>query len=159
LHLRHARHLVSRFFGVLGNRSLSPIEQLSVAASLTEAEASVFWDQHPIDQRHAYVVAARVEGALGENREAVAAALLHDTGKRHSSAGPVGRSLATIADGLRLPLPADWRRYRNHGPLGASDLEALGASRLSIAFARGHNDPPGEIDSDVWQALQAADDA
>ena len=130
-----------------------------MAAALSEAEAGLFWDQHSIDQRHGYVVAARVEGALGENREAVAAALLHDTGKRHSSAGAVGRSLATIADGLRLPLPADWRRYRNHGLLGASDLEAVGASRLSIAFARGHNNPSDEIDPDVWQALQTADDA
>ena len=159
MNLRHARHLVTRFFGVLRDRPLSPLEQVSVAESLTVDEAKLFWEQHPIDQRHAYSVAARVAGALGDHREAVAAALLHDVGKRHSSAGPIGRSLATVGDLAGIPLPEDWRRYRKHDELGAADLERIGAGPLSIAFAAGQKMPVDEIESDVWEVLQAADDA
>ncbi len=144
---------------MLASRPLSPIEQMSVAASLSAAEAGLFWEQKPIDQRHAYTVAVRVEGSVGEDPEAVAAALLHDIGKRHTSAGLIGRSLATVADMAGMPLPTDWRRYRNHGSLGSADLEGIGATGLSVAFAAGDNRPPAGTDPTVWEALHAADDA
>jgi hypothetical protein len=132
---------------------------MSVAASLTADEAKLFWEQHPIDQRHAYSVAGRVAGMLGDHQDAFAAALLHDVGKRHSSAGPIGRSLATVADLAGVPLPPDWSRYRKHDELGAADLENIGAGPLSIAFAAGRKLPGDEIDAVVWDALRAADDA
>jgi hypothetical protein len=159
LQLRHLRHLISRFFGVITSRPLSPVEQLSVAASLSSPEATLYWEQHSIDQRHSYTVATRVEATVGENRAAVAAALLHDVGKRHSSIGPIGRSLATLADLTGLPLPSDWRRYRDHGELGAADLVAVDADPLAVAFAADPDEPPIGIDGQVWDALRAADDA
>ena len=147
-------HLVTRFFGVLGSRRLSPEEQGKVNSVLAPPEARLFWDQQPIDQRHAYEVAERARMMLGDDVAAIRAALLHDVGKRHSRLGPVSRSLATVFGGLRLPMPDTWRRYREHGPLGAADLRAIGAERLSVAFAEGVS----AGDPVVWQALVTADD-
>ena len=155
--LRNIRHLAARFFGVLLNQPLGPLSQDDVNTILEPHTARLFWDQDSIDQRHAYDVAMRVRRALGDDHAALEAALLHDVGKRNCGLGPVARSLATVGDTLRLPLPDSWRRYRDHGPLGALDLEAIGAAPLTVAFARGEAGP--EIDQDVWDALLAADNA
>ncbi len=110
------------------------------------------------DQRHAldtaYAVARRLEG----DEAAIRAGLLHDVGKRHSRAGSLARSAATILDALGLPLPAPWRTYRDHGPRGADELEAAGAELLVVAFARHHHgQPPPGIDPGIWRALTDAD--
>jgi hypothetical protein len=67
--------------------------------------------------------------------------------------------LATVLDAVRLPLPADWRRYRNHGELGAVDLERIGGSPLAVAFARGVVLGDEPFDRATWDLLMAADDA
>lgn len=157
--LQTSRHLIVRFFGVLISRPLSPVDQEWVSSLLSRDEADLFWDQHSIDQRHAFMVARRVEEELGEDRVALVAALLHDVGKRHSDAGPLGRSLATVLDALRLPLPADWQRYRDHGELGAVDLEHIGSTPLAVAFARGIVPGDESLDRATWDLLMAADDA
>lgn len=152
--LQHFWHLVVRFFGVLVARPLSPRAQDDVCRALTAAEAHIFWDQQPIDQRHAYDVALRVRNVLGDDREAIAAALLHDVGKRHSRLGPIGRSLATTAQALRMPRPPRWQEYLEHDAIGAADLELAGAGSLAIAFALGRQTG----DPEVWATLAAADD-
>ena len=148
-----------RFFGTVASRRLSPAEQAWVNRMLPPGLAPLFWQQAAIDQRHAYEVARRTEGSLGANKAALTAALLHDVGKRHSRAGAVGRSLATIMDALRLPLPSDWRRYRDHEQLGAEELAARGADPLTVAFAGGHRPADDQVETGVWNALIAADDA
>ena len=153
------RHLIKRFFGVVASRRLSPNEQAWVSRVLRPDLAKLFWQQAPMDQRHAYEVARRAAGVLGEDRAALTAALLHDVGKRHSRAGAIGRSLATILDSLQLPLPADWQRYRDHEQLGAADLAEQGADVLAVAFASGRRPAAGEFEAHVWDALIAADDA
>lgn len=142
---------------MLANQPLTPAEQDQVSEALNTAESSLFWTQDPIDQRHALEVALQVRVRLGADRGAFAAALLHDVGKRHCHIGPLGRSFATVFDALRLPMSQGWRNYRDHGPLGAADLAAIGASSLSIAFANGEIEPG--IDPEVWNVLVAADDA
>ncbi len=153
------RHLVKRFLEVVTSRGLGPAEQSWVNRVLRPDLAELFWLQAPTDQRHAFEVARRTAGTLGEDNTALTAALLHDVGKRHSRAGAIGRSLATILDGLRLPLPADWRRYREHERLGADDLAERGADALTIAFAAGRRPAGDEVDAHVWNALIAADNA
>jgi hypothetical protein len=75
-------------------------------------------------------------------------------GKRHSRLGPIGRSLATVADAFRLPMPIRWRAYRNHDAVGAEDLRAIGADELAIAFAGGtEGSDPAKL-----ALLRAADD-
>lgn len=150
---------MSRFFHALVTSPLTPHEQDLVDRVLTGEQAGLFWEQDPIDQRHAYEVADRVEERLGHDVAAITAALLHDVGKRHSDAGAVGRSLATVFDTLHLPIPGGWRRYRDHEALGARDLELIGADPLTVAFARGRSYRPESIDPAVWEALVAADDA
>jgi len=151
---RGAWHLVTRFAGSLRSRPLSPRRQDDVRRVLRPAEAELFFRQQPVDQRHAYVVAQRVATRLAGMPDAIAAALLHDVGKVHSSLGPVARSLATLLDRARLPMPDRWRTYRDHGRLGAADLRAVGARPLAVAFAA--RERVG--DRTVWNTLIAADD-
>lgn len=157
--LQNVMHLATRFLGAVTSSPLGPAAQAEVNAVLTEEQAALFWEQDPIDQRHAYEVAQRVRQRLGEDPSATKAALLHDVGKRHSSAGPIARSLATVLDTANLPLPADWRSYRNHEILGAMDLQEIGADLLAVAFARGRSDDDQSIDPNVWAALVEADNA
>ncbi|MEA2002835.1 MAG: hypothetical protein U9N84_13255 [Actinomycetota bacterium] len=157
--LHRLRHLSTRFFGVLATTPLGPAEQELVNKALTAEQSRLFWEQDPIDQRHAFDVFRRVEERLSGDGEAATAALLHDVGKRHSDVGAVGRSLATVLDAIHLPLPGDWRRYRDHEALGAADLEEIGAGELVVAFARGRAGRPESVDPDVWDTLVAADDA
>jgi hypothetical protein len=152
-------HLIKRFFGAVTARRLKPAEQAWVNQVLPQDLAPLFWQQAAIDQRHAYDVARRTEAVLGSNQEALTAALLHDVGKRHSDAGVIGRSLATLLDGLGLPLPEDWRRYRSHEQLGSNELAEHGADPLTVAFAAGSSPDAGTVDVTVWEALVAADDA
>ena len=156
---RQVRHLVVRFFGVLRSTPLSPRDQDEVSALLGERAADLFWQQDPIDQRHAYQVALRVRERLGVHLTAVTASLLDEVGKRHSSLGPIGRSLATVLGALRLPVPSDWRRYLDHGELGAADLSAIGADALSVAFAAGRLEDRAVASPEVWDALVAADNS
>jgi hypothetical protein len=157
--LRKLLHLSGRFFGVLVTTPLGPADQDLVNNALTAEQARLFWEQDPIDQRHAFDVFRRVGEKLGDDTTAAAAALLHDVGKRHSDVGAIGRSLATVFDTVHLPLPEDWRRYRDHEALGAADLEEIGADELAVAFARGRAARPQSVDPVVWDTLVAADDA
>ena len=153
------QHLIKRFFGALTSRRLTPIEQDWVNGVLRADLAVVFWQQPAIDQRHSYEVARRTEAVLGDDSSALTAALVHDIGKRHSRAGVVGRALATAMDMLRLQLPADWQRYRDHERIGSTELADLGADKLAVAFASGRRPNLDEIDEYVWETLVAADDA
>ncbi|MDJ0962208.1 MAG: hypothetical protein QNJ88_16265 [Acidimicrobiia bacterium] len=153
-----AAHLVRRFFGHLRATPLSPGEQDLVADALSPELAQLFHRQSPPDQRHAFDVARRVRSALPTDDAAFSAALLHDVGKAVAAIGPIARSLATVFDALRIPMPAHWRSYRNHGAIGADALTAAGAPTLAVVFARHHPGPaPEGIDPDVWNALVAAD--
>lgn len=155
--LRQLWHLITRFVGVLTRHPLGPRAQQAVTRILGEREAALFWQQQSIDQRHAYDVASRVADSVGEDHPAVVAALLHDVGKRQSRLGAVERSLATVISLARLPMPRRWRAYRDHGEIGARDLEAIAAHPLAVAFARGT--PIGGVDAATWSVLETADNA
>ena len=149
-------HLVRRFFGFLTARPLAPSEQRFVHDALSPELARLFSRQRVEDQRHAMDMAKRV----APRPELVEAALMHDVGKVASGLGAIGRSLATIGGVARIPLPTDWTVYLEHGPIGAAMLEASGAGRLAVAFARSHPGPvPNGIDPEDWAALAAADAA
>lgn len=154
--LRTALHLAKRFFGVLASKPLGPGDQDYVNGVLPRDQAALFWELDAIDQRHCFEVAMRVRSVLGDDAGAIRAALMHDIGKRHSRLGPVSRSLATVFDVVGFRLPAEWRKYRDHGELGAADLEIVGADELSVSFARGHRSGREGTD-EVWEALVAAD--
>lgn len=155
---QHGKHLVDRFFEHVTASGLSPAQQQVVADRLDATGAALFWAQDVADQRHAFDVAERVAGMLPGDSEAYTAALLHDVGKRHARLGAAGRSIATVLDGLKAPMPAPMRRYRSHGPLGADDLTAAGYDGIVVAFAALHPGPrPEGVDPVAWDALVAAD--
>lgn len=151
------RHLASRLLAVIRATPLTAPEEVWVRTVLHPGENAVFFAQSPADQRHGHDCARWVAHRIDEP-EPVRAALLHDVGKRHSRLGTLGRSLATIAIKLRLPLSARWRQYRDHGALGAAELSRLGAEALVVGFAREHHaGRPTGFDETVWDTLQRAD--
>jgi len=128
-----------------------------VADLLAAAEGELFWRQAPADQRHAYETMRRCPRHQTD-RTVLAAALLHDVGKTLVDLGAVGRSLATIADVVRIPLRGRFATYRSHGALGAVLLETAGAAPLAIEFARRHPHPdPAGCDPVAWRILLEAD--
>jgi len=153
-----AQHLVERFFGHLRAEAPGPVDQQYVHDHLRDACARVFWTQGHADQRHAVTVARRVEHLLGDDDEAIEAALLHDIGKRTANTGAITRSIATVLDAARLPMTAKMRAYRDHGPHGAGVLQEAGCGSLAVAFAREHPaGPPDDVDPVRWNALIEAD--
>ncbi len=151
-------HLVGRFFGHVTANPPGPEDQQFVHDHLNDPCAALFWAQSGADQDHAVRVARRVSGALGDDREAVEAALLHDVGKSGVPIGAISRSLATVLDAAGLPMTQRMRRYRDHGPRGAEMLADAGCGPLTVAFALHHpGPPPGGIDPVRWKTLSEAD--
>ncbi len=137
---------------------LTPREQQLVHQHLDAAGAKLFWRQGVADQRHAFTVASRVATTLPGDDDTYTAALLHDVGKRLAGLGVVRRSIATVFDGIGLPLTPAMRRYRSHGSVGAAELSAAGFDGIVVIFAANHPGPPPEgIDEDRWAALLEAD--
>ena len=118
------------------------------------AEEEVFFAQSRADQRHAYEAGRRV----GELRQVVRAALLHDIGKRHAGLGLIGRVLVSAVAKLSLPVGRRGSLYLDHGGLAAAELTALGAEPLVVEFARDHHgERPATISPEVWTMLIRAD--
>jgi len=119
----------------------------------------MFWAQQKADQRHGLVTARKLMASAPDDLELIRAGLLHDVGKSGMRISAVGRSLATLADLAGLPLPARYRRYRDHGPIGGAALAELGVEPLAVAFAWRHpGAPPPDMDARRWQLLLEADD-
>ncbi len=153
-----AQHLVRRFFGHVFARPLGPAEQDFVDQHLSQPCAELFWLQSDADQRHAFKGGRRVAVVLPDDAEAIEAALLHDVGKCKPYIGPVARSIATILDLFRLPMTKSMWAYRDHGRLGAEQLEEAGCGRLAVEFARHHAESTIEgADAQRWQVLYEAD--
>jgi len=150
-------HYATRFLCFFRLEPLLPREQQVVHGQLLPAEAALFWDLQPEDQRHSFAVASRVMQTIPGDDEAVRAALLHDVGKRHSELGAFRRSLATVLGHLGLPLGDRMRSYWDHGAIGAADLAAAGSSEFVVAFAAHHSDGEHRAGSERWQAVLRAD--
>lgn len=152
------RHLMRRFFESVRARRPSPPDQAMVGEALRSEEARLFWAQPIIDQAHGVDTARILVDHRPGRPHLVKAALLHDVGKRHSSLGVIGRSMASTLTLLHLPVKGRYARYLAHAELGARDLEQAGCSAEVVAFARHHHGdrPPGFDEAD-WSALVAAD--
>lgn len=151
-------HLVARFFDALAARPLGDSEREAVGRLLSAEAAEVFFAQPVIDQRHGYHASRVVTAAGVEDPEVVAAALLHDVGKRHARLGVLGRSAASVLIRLGLPLGERVRVYRDHGETAAVELERLGLHPLVADFARHHHSSrPEAISEATWELLKRAD--
>ncbi|MFQ5523172.1 MAG: hypothetical protein ACE5F5_06295 [Acidimicrobiia bacterium] len=151
-------HLVRRFFDVLFARPLTATERAAVRSWLDPEMSRLFFDQASHDQRHGYLAALAVLAAGRAEPETIAAALMHDVGKRHARLGVVGRSVASILVRLRLPLTERMKIYRDHGLHAARELAEVGAPALVVAFAlHHHGSRPPSIAPGTWEALKDAD--
>ena len=151
-------HLARRFFEVLLARPLDTTEVSAIASWIGPGLWDLFASQQVADQRHGYETGRRVLDAGVTDSELITAAVLHDVGKRHSRLGAVGRTLATLLMAMRLPMPRRMASYRDHGVLGAADLETAGAPDIAVLFARYHQGRrPESIPSQAWEVLHGAD--
>lgn len=152
-------HLTRRFFDVLSARPLTVDEETLVSLWLDGDLQRVFFEQQRADQRHAYEAALSVTTVSADEPEVLAAALLHDVGKRHSRLGVIGRTIASLLILAGLPLNERMKSYRDHGIIAAAELAELGAPPLAVDYAlHHHGERPPSIAAEIWDALEEADD-
>jgi putative nucleotidyltransferase with HDIG domain len=151
-------HLTRRFFDVLLARPLGPEEREELEGWLSPEEAAAFLAQPVADQRHGHSAAVAVRAEAPGDAVMMRAALLHDIGKRHAHLGVFGRVVASLLILVRAPLRGRLALYRDHGPIGANELERLGTEPLVADFARHHHgERPASIDPGTWDILWRAD--
>ena len=152
-------HLGRRFFSSLSSPPLTEAEVSRLARWLDPPELELFLDQPRLDQRHGHDAARFVADRHGD-RDLIRAAALHDVGKRRARLGIPGRVLASVGLKIGLPLGGRYATYRDHGPIGASELEEIGAPEIAVAYARHHHGSrPPDVDRPSWALLVAADEA
>ncbi len=152
-------HLAGRFFSAIRSAPLDEQERDVLTNWLAPAELTLFLEQPAIDQRHG-LEAARFVATRNNDSDLIRAAALHDVGKRHARLGVFGRVFASILLKLHLPVRGRYAVYRDHGPIGAVEIERAGSPMVAIHYARHHHDSrsPAVADS-VWRLLTEADGA
>lgn len=151
-------HLAARFLDYLGAKPLTDAEQEIVTSTLSENEARIFFEQGAKDQSHGYSAAMFVMESGLSTDERLRAAMLHDVGKRRAGLGVLGRVAASLLIKTGLPLTRRFTQYRDHGPLGAAELEASGSPPLVVEFARAHHGSrPEALSEEDWILLQSSD--
>lgn len=157
--LKRPLHLARRFFGSLWPGGPGAADREWVAEILSTSELVIWKRMSGADQRHAAGVARRVSQAgVGERREVLAAALLHDSGKVVSAVGTFGRVAATLLGPARAR--GRLAEYLRHDVLGADLLGQAGSHPLTVAWAREHHLAPERwsVPMEVGAVLKAADD-
>lgn len=172
-------HLAKRFFGAVKPGPPSGDDERWAANHLLPGEAAIWERMNNPDRRHAVEVARAVCAgypAIADDpidREVVAAALLHDSGKVVCRFRTPARVLATVvwavadddlADrwltsgrgGFRLRLA----QYRRHPELGQQLLVEAGASALTANWAAQHHLPEHRwtVPMNVGRLLKDCDD-
>jgi hypothetical protein len=106
-----------------------------VESLLLEGELQLWRRMGAPDRRHAIVVARRFEklGSDEWTREEMAGALLHDVGKLEDDLGTFSRVVATVVG----PRTARFRRYHDHGRIGAEMLADAGSSTITVDLVMG----------------------
>lgn len=173
--LKHAWHLAKRFTTSLSLAPPAGPDEAWARKHMLVGERLI-WDRmsNP-DRRHAVAVARAVVDELGSDvdREVVAAALLHDSGKAISDLSTVSRVGATLFwavaddDVARRWAEVDHNgprkrlaQYRLHPELGAELLDEAGADALTSAWAREHHLSKLDwtVPVEVATVLKACDD-
>jgi hypothetical protein len=159
-------HRVTQFVGHLTAR-VHPAEA-TLVRRLLPARAVELFDAMPVaDRRHGLDVANRLLARGHDDRDLLAAALLHDAGKGHAMrlwhrvGGVVLEAFApSLLTRLATPDAGSWRHgfhlYLHHEPISADAALAAGCDARVAAFIRGRTDA---ADAPLAAALRAADDA
>lgn len=143
-------------------------EEAAFAHRLLPAPTARLFDAMPVaDRRHGLDVSARLLAAGHDDRDLLAAALLHDVAKGrrmglwHRVSGVLLEALAPgLLRRLAIEDPTSWRHpfhlYLHHADLSAELVLASGGSERTAAFIRGS---AGGDDTRLQRALTEADDA
>ncbi len=159
-------HRVAQFVGHLTAR-VAP-DEAALARRVLPATAWPLFDGMPVaDRRHGLDVVHRLLAAGVDDREVLAAALVHDGAKGHRlrlwhRVG--GVLLETVSPRIlaRLATPDPgsrgypWHLYLHHGELSARLAREAGLSERTVTFIAGRALPS---DAALAAALQRADDA
>lgn len=128
----------------------------------------LFLSQSEADQRHAVSVARLLLRSGYASRDLIAAALLHDVGKRGAHFTPWHRTAIVLLEATmpallrwmgrreRIGLLAPFAVHQAHSALGASLALRAGASERTARLIREHHQP-GQEDQEL-QMLRWADD-
>jgi hypothetical protein len=159
-------HRVSQLVAHVRAR-VDPAEEALVERVLPAPAQTLFRAMPVADRRHGLDVAQRLLASGHDDRDLLAAALLHAAGKGHRLrlwhrvAGVLleafaPRALRRLADAD----PASWRHsfhlYLHHDAISAELSIGAGCAPRTGAFIHGR---PSETDAPLQAALKAADDA
>ncbi len=159
-------HRVGQFVAHVRAR-VDPAEEALVERVLPAPAQALFGGMPVADRRHGLDVAQRLLASGHDDRDLLAAALLHDAGKGHRLrlwhrvSGVLLEAVAPSAlNRLASPDPRSWRHpfhiYLHHDAISAEMAVSAGCAPRTGAFIRGQ---PDETDVPLQAALKAADDA
>jgi hypothetical protein len=159
-------HLSKRLWGSFRARPLYESEAIWVQSLLLEGEFLLWRTMDVRDQRHSFEVAQRFVHSLGgpksdlpglisspflekdPEREAIAAALLHDVGKIDSKLSTLERVAVNIVGGRT----ERFRSYLKHEEVGLELCRQAGSTEGTLNLLRGTGDPR------IQEQLRRADD-
>jgi hypothetical protein len=159
-------HRVGQFVAHVRAR-VDPAEEAIVDEVLPPTARALFRGMPVADRRHGLDVAGRLMAAGHDDRDLLAAALLHDAGKGHRLrlwhrvGGVLLEALAPrLLRRLASPDPGSWRhawhRYLHHDAISAEMAVGAGCTPRTGAFIRGQ---ATAADASLAAALKVADDA
>jgi hypothetical protein len=143
---------------------VSAAERAGIATWLTPAELRLFDSMHVADRRHGLDVVASLRAEGVDDREVLAAGLLHDCGK--GDAGVVSRVVYSLGEayggwivriaGLPPPLRAELDRLAVHTETSAALAQDAGCSPRTVELIRDQDRPR---DPEFGALLKMADEA
>lgn len=166
-------HLVGRFFGSMFAGSVGALDLAWVEEILTDEERRLWLRMGRVDQVESVRVARRAAAHLGDSDAVwLAAALLHDVGKRDCGFGTLRRAGATLMGRLAgrettyawMSSTGHVRRvglYMHHDEIGSVAIQVAGGRPEVSAWAKVHHDPSrwrsAEVPARIGRVLAAAD--
>jgi hypothetical protein len=148
------------------------VDESLVGRYLSPPAMDLFEAMPRYDQRHALSVFGALRQQGHTEPELLAAALLHDAGKRapHGSGPRIGHRVAAVLmrafwPGLLERLGEEeskgWRQpfyvQQHHAAISAEMARQAGCSPVTVDLIYHHEDLPGQTDDPLLAALQAAD--
>ena len=154
----------ARQFRAHARARVSAAEHVELANWLTPTERQLFDSMHVADRRHGLDVVASLRAEGVDDRDVLAAGLLHDCGK--GDAGMVSRVVHSLGEaygawivrlaGLLPPFRADLDRLAVHAETSAALAEDAGCSQRTVELIRDQDRPR---DPEFGALLKMADEA